>query len=1266
MSTRTCARYQGPYAGSYGKELDTRAGDEVKNAFTDEDHNEGELEEFTGCRYRERDCWHAGFTLRSSLWVPPCTLDHFFPKLPLPVPNQDATVHARRYLDMAVKLYKAAKCDRWGLRDTYMRGAARALGHAIHLVEDMGSPQHTRPENHAPFPFGLGPSFHEYWTLDLWDGPRTYTKPDGSGDVQVAGFIQGAAQAKDPRRGRLEGIMGSQAARSRQFLAGSPYEPGTSVLLEELQRVMVASDMTLYWLTTSEPGTAHGHWMLPMIRTNQYPAYGTDNPGENRHTFSSFSGLLLHDYSVDLVIAPPDQGSLVTDSFELAERLWAEPDVLHPNRPVELDAKIKSLLTETTESAAGAILAFWDEVRGYSCKCKNFTPCDFRPGAMDPDCQRRRAGPTPPSGDFPDDTPGVVSTTSTITAPEVSELSSADLSSHWPAVAAVGVEKELPSLVDFGRVMYLMSFAQFADLPQASLDRIALGIAELHSKYSINRTRPEDDLPRAAHIGVLYNGFAGEAAAMLDALGWTHSRVPLTFDPFALAEDRRILLVPSGGLYGTAGSPGLKQRLQAFVEAGGTLVVMSQMLGEDFTTVPIPPGEVLKAYGWFEDQSCWSGNIEVASAHPLTAAFAAAVVSVPVDGYIEQWPSGATVLLRKKAGGMPVMITYALGAGRVVVTTSFEDWARPNGRSTEDSKALFTGIMRWGISRERRIPVCRWGSRGVLDLPVTVRNLTETDADTVVWGVSTSSLGYIPLRTERQLIPAGATVQQRVAFTPEEVPGWGDRGPGIYTLSYSLQDSSRTIEAGIPWDPPRPWIVQPTSETASFVIEQWADQVRAASEVSLGIAVDSEHALPDSVIPVHISVRNDGAEPFSGFVTLSSWQVPSSTVAVVAGPNALATADLSYGPLRLTTGHDGLVGGGSILAELRAAEGGPVLASAVKNILNNPTLLDVSFEADEREAGVGDEMHVLGTIANRSMGEADLKYRIVFTNQYSPLESRCPQLKTEWRPLHIEPGDAAPLAETYRITVPCNGIIEAELLLCSPGDRCWANGEGWNRRVTASVELPGTRVEVSPEEFDVVPGPAFRIPVRVRNVGKRPITGGEIGLSYLSEMNPPEVRSAPFDLARGAETVIALDLPFLPGALRPTYRLMAGFRDAYWVPALDDAVVHWAHRTFHDLSYGGRISPITGFNAPAGSSEIAGDFEVHNRSSAARRFVVTHGPGGAGPARAARVRHRRDAVRLDDIEGPGPRAQPLRPVASDGAHHRRSAHRARVRARPPT
>ncbi len=363
---------------NYGEDLDTRAGDVVKDAFTDEDHNEGYLREIFTCVYQERDCWNVGFTLRNPLWVAPCTLDHFFPKLPLPLPNQDATVHARRYFDMAVKLYKAAKCDRWGLSDTYKQGAARALGHAIHLVEDMGAPQHTRPENHAPFPLGLGPSFHEYWMLDAWDKPTMYTRPDGTGSELVGAFVQAAAQARNPLLGRLEGIMGSLAAASRQFYSGSPYEPGKRLPLKELARVMAGSDVTLGWLEATSPLGDHLSWTLPHILANGFPIYGRGMPDDKRHTFSLFGPFTSADYREGDTVTPPSGGEIVIDSFELAERLWAEPDVLHPDRPVQLDAKIKGLLTHTTESAAGTILAFWDEVKSYDCKCMNFTPCDFR------------------------------------------------------------------------------------------------------------------------------------------------------------------------------------------------------------------------------------------------------------------------------------------------------------------------------------------------------------------------------------------------------------------------------------------------------------------------------------------------------------------------------------------------------------------------------------------------------------------------------------------------------------------------------------------------------------------------------------------------------------------------------------------------------------------------------------------------------------------------------------------------------------------------
>src|SRR3989304_5465385 len=112
----------------YGGELDTRAGDPYENAFTDEDHNEGYLRgPSDACVYREEACWQLGSVFGKKIGALTCTFDHFLPKLALPLGQEEASTHARYYFDMAVKLYKAAKCDSRGKAGLYYQWAARAL-----------------------------------------------------------------------------------------------------------------------------------------------------------------------------------------------------------------------------------------------------------------------------------------------------------------------------------------------------------------------------------------------------------------------------------------------------------------------------------------------------------------------------------------------------------------------------------------------------------------------------------------------------------------------------------------------------------------------------------------------------------------------------------------------------------------------------------------------------------------------------------------------------------------------------------------------------------------------------------------------------------------------------------------------------------------------------------------------------------------------------------------------------------------------------------
>jgi len=157
----------------YATDIDTRAGDPFDKAFTDEDATEGRIGRCPFCIYTERPCaalggW-AGGTANQAISSMACTRDHFYPVLRLPLGQETAIAHARRYFRWAVALYEAGKCSG---EEKYLRWSARALGHAIHLVHDMSSPQHVRPETHAPYPLGNGKSFIEYWALDVWDRSR--------------------------------------------------------------------------------------------------------------------------------------------------------------------------------------------------------------------------------------------------------------------------------------------------------------------------------------------------------------------------------------------------------------------------------------------------------------------------------------------------------------------------------------------------------------------------------------------------------------------------------------------------------------------------------------------------------------------------------------------------------------------------------------------------------------------------------------------------------------------------------------------------------------------------------------------------------------------------------------------------------------------------------------------------------------------------------------------------------------------------------------
>ena len=582
------------FLDSFGeKDLDTRAGTpyDPHGLFgTDEDYLEI-IEHDSICVFEEKPCrmfnsdWSNNALLASPLL---CSKDHFHPPLDLPIPRQDAITHANWYFELAVRLYKAGKCNVDATKQRrYFRWAARALGHALHLVHDMGSPQHVQPENHLPFGLGHGPSFLETWTLKLWDDSAQWNDLHG-GLHRVGTYEQAAAKAAKPTLGLFPEIMSGLADKAKPWpWGGNPWPPNSSEKRTLKDAKDTVESLHWSWPSTEDNEGSYAYYRLSPLTADMFPDFAKSaakDSSVHRYYGKTYDFQAEPDRALNQV-PPPEMVKFTLTSVEMSTRFWAEA-----NPPV-FDEKLGALITHATEAAASAILAFWERVKGDECGCEDADPCAAAKWAESAPAggpKTARAGasvappkgvavkptaaqfcplpppvrPHPPGRDNPDDTQGIVSNVSAVKTASVAQFDSVELGRHWRQIAAVGVEKGFPSLVDFGRTMRLLELAQDQTLTDTGKDEIARGMAEMERKYSVHRPRPEDDLPRAAHVGVLENGFAGEAASALDALGWTHVTVPITFDPLQLAEDQKVLLIPSGGLYGTSGSADLKERLR--------------------------------------------------------------------------------------------------------------------------------------------------------------------------------------------------------------------------------------------------------------------------------------------------------------------------------------------------------------------------------------------------------------------------------------------------------------------------------------------------------------------------------------------------------------------------------------------------------------------------------------------------------------------------------------------------------------------------------
>ncbi|TRO46655.1 hypothetical protein E2P60_04785, partial [Candidatus Bathyarchaeota archaeon] len=282
-------------------------------------------------------------------------------------------------------------------------------------------------------------------------------------------------------------------------------------------------------------------------------------------------------------------------------------------------------------------------------------------------------------------------------------------------------------------------------------------------------------------IGILMNGFAPIFENLITELGHSVYPIPVYLEEIAdqeFVDLIPVLLISSGGLSGLDSSS-VKNRLEDYVENGGTLIVFAQQHGYEYQALP---GGELSGYGWFEDQSCQLSSAAISTYHPIFAGQPSTVLDVNVDGFFTSYPENTTVLLSRTKNGMPVMVTYNYGKGRVVASTLYSDMAQALYQFARGDKILIRDLLTWAGNGK----LVETFAQEQISLPINVTNPYDFPS----YSFSAGDLVTIPVNVTNR----GNSTSDKVTFILYD-PFYDFSTRVITELSGTLeQNESRVID----------------------------------------------------------------------------------------------------------------------------------------------------------------------------------------------------------------------------------------------------------------------------------------------------------------------------------------------------------------------------------------------------------------------------------------------------------------------------------------
>jgi hypothetical protein len=292
-------------------------------------------------------------------------------------------------------------------------------------------------------------------------------------------------------------------------------------------------------------------------------------------------------------------------------------------------------------------------------------------------------------------------------------------------------------------------------------------------------------------IGVLRNGNTEAMDNLLAKIGRQCLYVEEDFNPQESLKKINLLIIPTGGLWGTGKSEYFKTLLENFLNGGGHILCFAQQDSLDYQALPLPAGESLHALGWRNSQSCLQGSLYFSQTGPIFSGQTSQRISAGVDGGFSTVPKSAEILVKRTVNQEPAMIAYPYGdnGGMVYLSATYPDWSLLHGACSLSELKLIRDTISYLKNPLLQIPMFDVSTNPTaqVQLNVKIKNTTELTAAKAILKTYTPFRDRVVFETEQSIsLPPAGEIEVPISFTITDVQ---TEGLGIYGTYYQLFDA---------------------------------------------------------------------------------------------------------------------------------------------------------------------------------------------------------------------------------------------------------------------------------------------------------------------------------------------------------------------------------------------------------------------------------------------------------------------------------------------